>query len=326
MFKKFSAVFAVLCMILALVGCGGGGSSSSGSTTAPSIVDVPAITEVTSTTATIPVTVNAGTLGSANVQLTYRIGSGPVIETLSENVVGAGDHTIDFDLVGLTAGITYSFTVTVSNGIDSPKEYSGTFETDPASATAPSIVLANYYGVTTTAVTVEVLVNAGTTGSATVSLTGTGFTATPQAITGVGNQYVSFVLTGLAANTSFPYTVAVVNGLSEVDTQDGTFRTTSTGPRIVSAEDPVVTSTTATLVFTVNPGTAAGVTARVGYAIGEADIHTYTLSQNVIGNFDQPKTFTLIGLTPGTTYRYVFTIESVPLDRVTYVGYFTTPI
>jgi hypothetical protein len=253
-----------------------------------------------STSALTPPTTPVITFGSATqttLTFTYTGGLGATSysATVNGTAVASGDLDTStpgtFVISGLTAGTTYAviFTATNSDGSTASSPVDGTTSSTPTPPTTPVITFGS---ATETALTFTYTGGVGATSySATVNSTavapGDLDTSTPG----------TFVISSLTAGTTYAvvFTATNTTGSTPSSPVDGTTSSTPTPPTI-----PVITFDSATetaLTFTYTGGVGAtSYSATVnGTAVASGDLAV------------APTTFTISGLTAGTTYDVVLT-------------------
>ncbi|MEA2446150.1 MAG: hypothetical protein QOJ12_3442, partial [Thermoleophilales bacterium] len=131
-------------------------------------------------------------------------------------------------------------------------------------------------------------------------------------------------LTALLPNTTYHYRVAATNTNGTVYGADRTFTTPARAPILAAPTHSTVTTTSATLGGSIDPGGAV-TSWSFEYGVGTA----YNVSvpgTDVNGTAAQAVSQALTSLTPGTTYKYRVRAQNSAGTTVSSAGQFTTPV
>jgi hypothetical protein len=175
-------------------------------------------------------------------------------------------------------------------------------------ASAPTATTGAASGVAATTATVAATVSPG--GSATTyafqygPTTNYGFqTATTSVGSGTSDLSVHATLTGLVSGTAYHYRVVATNPAGTTSGSDGTFTTSKTPPSASTSQPSVVTSTSATLVGSVDPnGKATSYTFEYGPTTAYG-LQTTAVSAGAATSAVSVHA-TVTGLIAGATYHY----------------------
>jgi phosphodiesterase/alkaline phosphatase D-like protein len=279
---------------------------------------------VTGTSATVGATVNPR--GSASTyQVKYGKTSPPSGSTGSISVgSGTTNVTPTADLDNLTPATRYYYQVVASNEWGDTEGSILTFDT-PSVAPVSTTDAASL--VTPTTARLNGRVNPG--GAATDAqfewgpTTSYGSTTSVQSLgSGTSTLSVNANLSGLTPNQTYYYRITATNSNGAVNGLQGTFTTPARAPITgVSAATGLSTST-ATLDGTVDPG-GASTDWKFEYGVGAYD-QTAT-GTTLTGTTSQGVTKPLTGLLPGTTYQYRLVAQNSE-GTTTSTGTFATDI
>lgn len=268
-----------------------------------------AATSVSSNSATLNGSVNANGL-STTVYFEYGLstGYGKTEYANQSPVTGSSNTPVIAAINGLSPNTIYHYRVVASNANDTVYGADQTFTTN---GTAPSAVTNAATGVSGTGATLNGTVNANGTSTTvtfeygTTTAYGTSVTAVQSPVTGTSNTPVSYVLSGLAPNTTYHFRVAAVSANGTANGSDLTFYTdASGGPTAVTNAATNITLSSATLNGTVN---ANGNSTTVTFEWGPSASYgrTATADQSpVTGTTDTAVSTTLTGLASNYTYHY----------------------
>ena len=247
-------------------------------------------------------------------------------EALTENAVtvagpeiNGGEQGTGEEVAGLTAGTTYYFTVIAKNSAGETEGTPVATFTTPA-VEAPIVEGETSSNVTASSATVEGQVNPNNQETTYELEYGSGATpfASPTKVAGpepfpraiLGNQPVSFSLSGLQAETVYSYRIVATNKNGEKTTGPGQTFHTQAGPHAVVGASSFLAQNSAIVSGTVNPeGTVTtyhfvyGTTAAYGLSTGVV---------NVGSEFAElPESERLGELQPGTTYHYAIVASNI---------------
>jgi hypothetical protein len=283
-------------------------------------------------------TVNSGQVLAVNENTM----PGTSVGTVAGNDPDAGDMLQDWTIVAGNVGFdgdgdapfamnagTGEITVNDMGDMDFESQQQFTLDitvSDGAATSAIESVTINILNVDEAAVAVTDMATAVMDVTATVNGTVTANDLTPAVVSfeyGLTNSYgtvvaagtqtgsdpvaVSADLTGLACNTEYHYRVTVTNTLSTIDGDDGTFTTSAcVFAQISDLNETAVTDSTATVQGLVDPN-GSDTTVIIRYGIGFSLISTIGTTPGTILTGDGPTQVSadLVGLTCGTTYRFV---------------------
>jgi phosphodiesterase/alkaline phosphatase D-like protein len=227
----------------------------------------------------------------------------------SRMVMGEGTYPFSTTITGLSAGTTYHYRLRLENADGIVYGPDTVFTTLPASS-LPSIGPASA-STTAALVTLSSTVGAGNTAAAIV------FEYGPTTAYGTSVRYLPDVpakrampvwvwLTGLPPNTLFHFRVRATNAAGTNDGPDGTFFTSVMN--LTTGDASSVTSTTAVLNGRAN--LVDGVSKVVGFEYGPTANYgkIATPSPNTVtGHLESPRSVSITGLRPRTTYHYRLT-------------------
>ena len=256
-------------------GCTSTASTASGMiNAAPSVPTAPLVGTITQPDCTIP----AGSVALSGLPAS---GSWTVTGSPSGSLTSSGTTGT---ITGLTAGASYTFTVTNADGCTSTASTSANINTVPGAPSAPVIgtITQPTCTVATGSIALSGLPASGTwtiTGSPSGSATGTGTTTT---------------ISGLAAGTSYTFTVTNDLGCTSSASTSGVLNTQPTTP-----STPVVGTVTQP-----DCTTPTGSVDLSGLPASE----TWTVTGSPSGSLTSTGTTgTVTGLTPGSSYTYTVT-------------------
>ena len=215
------------------------------------------------------------------------------------NITGTA-VTSPITVTGLSAGTSYTFTVTATNadGTSGPSQPSNTITTDSTAPGAPTIGTATKTGTSTA--TVAFLAPASDGGSA---VTGYTVTSLPSGVTATGTSS-PIAITGLTSATAYTFTVTATNSIGTSSPSQASNSVTTDYINPNSPGQPTIGtatktgSTTATVAFT-EPASDGGYAITSYTAVSTPGGITGTLSQAGSG------TISLTGLTPGNSYSFI---------------------
>ncbi len=286
-------------------------------TSTPPVATTQPATAITTNSATLLASVNPE--GSATTVM-FVYGTTPALTgattMTSAQSIGAGKTAVAVSaaLTGLTAGTTYYFKVTATNGIGTT---TGSILSFVATATSTPPVATTKAATAITTTTATLLASVNPEGSATTvsfvygtspSLTGA-TTTSPQSIgAGTTSVGVSAALTGLTVGKTYYFEVKATNGGGTSTGSILGFATTGgITPPVATTESAItITTTTATLVAIVNPaGHATTVTFVYGTTPSLSGGTTTTATQSIgAGTTTVAVLANLTDLTAGTTYYF----------------------
>jgi len=256
-------------------GCTSSGSTATGTiNAAPTAPSVPIVGTITQPTCATPT-------GSVALSGLPASGSWTVTGSPSGSLTSSGTTGT---VTGLTAGASYTFTVTNADGCTSTASTSANINTVPGAPSAPVIgtITQPTCTVATGSIALSGLPASGTwtiTGSPSGSATGTGTTTT---------------ISGLAAGTSYTFTVTNDLGCTSSASTSGVLNTQPTTP-----STPVVGTVTQP-----DCTTPTGSVDLSGLPASE----TWTVTGSPSGSLTSTGTTgTVTGLTPGSSYTYTVT-------------------
>ena len=188
-----------------------------------------AASAITQTGATLNGTVNANGASTA-VTIEYWLGSNPAttVSATPSPVTGSTDTAVSYSLTGLTPNTTYTYHVIGTSAVGTAQGADVSFTTV---AQAPSVTTVAASAITIDGATLNGTVNAQND-STTVSFEygptigyGTTVTAAESPVTGLTDQAVSYVLSGLIPNTLYHYRAVGINSGGTISGSDRTFTT-----------------------------------------------------------------------------------------------------
>jgi len=264
----------------------------------------PYATNVTSTSATLNGTVNLNN----TYQISYQIATSEAAINSGANQESsnkfAGFYNLSYNRLNLLPETTYYFrfralafgvyTNSVIGSFTTPSNKPEVFYSPPSNITSNDATInytINAKGSNTTSIVRYGLSNNATTSSI------TGFSAT-----GTTNTAGNTVLTGLTPNTDYYYLIEATNMNGTSTTTIGTFTTTSLIPIISNISTSVITTTTATINYTLNAN--GNNTTSLVYILDGGIITVSETGFPAVGNTNTSGNVIFTGLTPGTTYTY----------------------
>lgn len=198
------------------------------------------------------------------------------------------------------------------------------------STAAPTVSNVSATNIGTTTATINYTVNANNAATNTevryaVSPGGTLVTLAGPNATGTTDTNFSVNLTGLTQNTTYEYNIRAVNSQGNTFSTALFFTTTSVGaPVISSVSVSNITSTTATVNFSLNSGGTAAPTT-INYGTSATALTSTTQGPIVTSTNAAPQSVNLNALTPNTTYFYQVTSVNANGLASSSVNSFTTP-
>jgi len=256
--------------------------------------DLPIIGTATKTGSTTATVAFAAPLNDGGSTITgYTATSSP------GNITGTA-ATSPITVTGLSAGTSYTFTVTATNadGTSGPSSPSNQITTDSTAPDAPTIGTATKTGTSTA--TVAFLPPASNGGSAITVYTATSL---PSGVTATGTSS-PITLTGLTSATAYTFTVTATNSIGTSSPSQASNSVTTDYINPNSPGAPTIGtatktgSTTATVAYTA-PASNGGYAITSYTAVSTPGGITGTLSQAGSG------TISVTGLTPGNTYSFI---------------------
>ena len=297
----------------------------------PTVVTNP-ITIFTNTTATFSGTIN-GNGGGGDWAFAYGPtgGSSPgaygFSTTETPYSAGSTTFTVTVGVTGLTPGTLYHVQLFATNGDGQGAGGDKTFTTSgSAPVGGPTVVTTAATAVTGTTATLNGTINPN--GHAVTSYyfqwgINTGYGATTAVLTlptGTTAVAVSANLTGLTSGQTYDFQlVATANSITNVGGNQSFVATATGAPVVVTTAATSVTTTSATLNGTINPG-GFSITSyyfqwgtNTGYGFTTSPVGTLLASSSTI-----PVSANLTGLTSGQTYDYQ--LVATGSNAVTHVG------
>jgi hypothetical protein len=256
--------------------------------------DLPIIGTATKTGSTTATVAFAAPLSDGGSTITgYTATSSP------GNITGTA-ATSPITVTGLSAGTSYTFTVTATNadGTSGPSQPSNTITTDSTAPNAPTIGTATKTGTSTA--TVAFTAPASDGGSAITVYTATSL---PSGVTATGTSS-PITLTGLTSATAYTFTVTATNSIGTSNPSQASNSVTTDYINPNSPGQPTIGtatktgSTTATVAYTA-PASDGGYAITSYTAVSTPGGITGTLSQAGSG------TISVTGLTPGGNYSFI---------------------
>ena len=291
---------------VAVIGAGTALSSQALAAGAPSAT-TGAAQQVTFASATVTGTINPN--GSAtSYHFEYGTTTAYGMET-SATAAGAGtaDVGVQQQLSGLSASTTYHYRL-VATGTGSPVDgHDESFTT--AATPSPTVATAAATAVGFASATLNGSVNAQGVATTYYFEYGTTLaygtkTSVQSAGSGAAASAVSAAITGLRVSTTYHYRLVATSAGGTVVGDDEAFTTTKTpAPAVVTSAASAVTSTTATVNGTVNPG-GVGTNYYFQYGTTSGYGHTSATHSAGSGTAAGAVSAALSGLAAGTTYHY----------------------
>ena len=227
-------------------------------------ITVPAVTTTAaSAVASASATLN-GTITPGNVAATWYFQYGPTASygsttALSNLVAGSSSVPVSNGISGLLPGTTYHYTLVASNSVGTNAGTDLTFTTPAVAPTATTVAATS---VTANSATLNGTVNPGgaPTGYYFQYGTNTSYgssTFISNVVAGTSTVAVSNGISGLLPATTYHYSLVASNSAGTNAGTDLTFTTPAAAPTPVTVAASSVTTNSATLNGTVNPGGAA---------------------------------------------------------------------
>jgi hypothetical protein len=274
----------------------------------PPTVVTTAATNVTGNSATLNGSVNANNV-STTVSFDYGLTTayGTTVAGVPPIVTGNTPTAASAAIAGLAGNTTYHYRI---NGTSSNGTSNGNDMTFTTSGPPPTVVTTAATAVTGTTATLNGTVNANNISSTvmfeygpTVAY-GTLLNGVPPTVSGNSVTPVSAAITGLLPGNTYHFRVIAFNANGTSYGNDMSFVTPTLAPTVITYAATAINTTVATLNGLV---TANGVTTTIFFDYGTTAAYGTTVAGvpgSVTGNTPTQSSYSLVGLTNGTTYHY----------------------
>ncbi|MEY2532202.1 MAG: hypothetical protein QOF29_112 [bacterium] len=281
---------------------------------------------VTGTTATIHGTV-ATQASATDFQFYWGTSNPPSSGTpLRSLPASSAGGNYSENITGLKPGTAYYYRVVATSAWGTTEGAVASFSTPsiaPTATTNPASL------VTATSARLNAAVNPGGAATSVEYHWGTDTsyasqTASQSFVSGTNNISPTANLSGLLPNTEYHYRVVASNANGTAYGADQTFTTPVRAPVVPAPTHSAVTSTSASLSGSIDPGGAV-TSWSFEYGVGTA-YDTSLPGTDVSGTGAQPVSDALTGLLPGTTYGYRIVAQNSAGTAVSSAGQFTTSV